>query len=206
MVADLSGRGMTIILTTHYMAEADELCDRLAIIDRGVIQVQGTPAELKRATTDATVVDIVAVGVTADHLDRLRRLDGRPAVTQVEDAAGFTISIHSALPAADVIMAAVRELADVRIVRLTLREATLEDAYVSVVNEAVTSPGTTPSAPGTRSSRRCCWPCSSGRACAAGRSPPSDGAVPPVPRRPESVSWRVGFGRVPARSPTGPVW
>lgn len=144
MIADLSGRGMTIILTTHYMAEADELCDRLAIIDRGVIQAQGTPAELKRATTDATVVDIVAIGVTADHLDRLRQLDGRPDVTHVEDAAGSTISIHSASPAADVIVAAVRELADIRIVRLTPREPTLEDVYVSIVDEAVTSPRTTP--------------------------------------------------------------
>ncbi len=40
---------MTIVLTTHYMEEADRLCDRIAIVDHGRIVVEGTPAELKRA-------------------------------------------------------------------------------------------------------------------------------------------------------------
>ena len=42
--------GMTVLLTTHYMEEADRLCDRIAIVDHGRIVVQGTPAELKAAT------------------------------------------------------------------------------------------------------------------------------------------------------------
>jgi len=41
--------GMTVVLTTHYMEEADRLCDRIAIVDHGRIVAQGTPAELKRA-------------------------------------------------------------------------------------------------------------------------------------------------------------
>ena len=40
---------MTIVLTTHYMEEADRLCDRIAIVDHGRIVVAGTPAELKAA-------------------------------------------------------------------------------------------------------------------------------------------------------------
>ena len=42
--------GMTVVLTTHYMEEADRLCDRIAIVDRGQIVARGTPAELKAGT------------------------------------------------------------------------------------------------------------------------------------------------------------
>jgi ABC-2 type transport system ATP-binding protein len=49
--------GMTILLTTHYMEEADRLCDRLAIVDHGRIVVEGTPSELKAAAGSATLED-----------------------------------------------------------------------------------------------------------------------------------------------------
>src|ERR687898_2676141 len=47
--------GMTVVLTTHYMEEADRLCDRIAIVDHGRIVVEGTPAELKRAAGSMTL-------------------------------------------------------------------------------------------------------------------------------------------------------
>ena len=50
--------GMTVVLTTHYMEEADRLCDRVAIVDRGRIVVEGTPAELKRAAGSVTLEDV----------------------------------------------------------------------------------------------------------------------------------------------------
>jgi len=49
--------GMTIVLTTHYMEEADRLCDRIAIVERGRIVVSGTPQELKRAARAVTLED-----------------------------------------------------------------------------------------------------------------------------------------------------
>src|SRR6185369_17587139 len=45
----INREGTTMFLTTHYMEEADHLCDRLAIVDDGTIAVEGTPAELKRS-------------------------------------------------------------------------------------------------------------------------------------------------------------
>ena len=48
VVSDLRGEGRTVVLTTHYMEEADQLCNRIAIIDGGRIVALGTPAELKR--------------------------------------------------------------------------------------------------------------------------------------------------------------
>jgi ABC-2 type transport system ATP-binding protein len=50
--------GMTIVLTTHYMEEADRLCDRIAIVDRGRIVNAGTPSELKAAARAATLEDV----------------------------------------------------------------------------------------------------------------------------------------------------
>jgi ABC-2 type transport system ATP-binding protein len=56
----LQGDGVSLFLTTHYLEEADRLCDRLAIVDRGVIVVRGTPDELKAEVG----ADVVTVGLT----------------------------------------------------------------------------------------------------------------------------------------------
>jgi ABC-2 type transport system ATP-binding protein len=50
--------GTTVVLTTHYMEEADRLCDRIAIIDRGRIVAAGTASELKAAARAATLEDV----------------------------------------------------------------------------------------------------------------------------------------------------
>ena len=72
--------GTTMFLTTHYMEEADELCDRIAIIDRGRIVVSGTPGELKRSVGTDTVELRLASdgddGVAAAQDEVARRLDG----------------------------------------------------------------------------------------------------------------------------------
>ena len=69
ILGELHGEGQTILLTTHYMEEADELCNRLAIIDRGRLLALGPPAELKRSTGADTVVTVSASG----DLDALRQ-------------------------------------------------------------------------------------------------------------------------------------
>ena len=84
---------LTILLTTHYLEEADELADRLVIVSRGQVVARGTPAELKATLRgDAVQVDVAsgvaeraqavlaAAGATPDTI-----LDGRTIVTRVED-------------------------------------------------------------------------------------------------------------------------
>jgi ABC-2 type transport system ATP-binding protein len=67
--------GRTVLLTTHYMAEADEMCDRIAIVDHGRILAQGTPAELKRMVQKESLfvvgVDALPQGTTAATLRAL---------------------------------------------------------------------------------------------------------------------------------------
>src|SRR4029078_3093552 len=68
VLGELHREGQTILLTTHYMEEADQLCDRLAIIDHGKLLALGTPEELKAPTGADTVVTVVAA---PEDLDRL---------------------------------------------------------------------------------------------------------------------------------------
>ena len=75
---------MTVLLTTHYMFEADMLCDRIAVIARGRIVGEGTPEELKAGVADGWVTEIEVFGVGEATVARLRELDGVTAVT-VED-------------------------------------------------------------------------------------------------------------------------
>jgi ABC-2 type transport system ATP-binding protein len=77
-VARLREGGITIFLTTHYLEEADALCDRVAIIDHGRIVAEGTPEELKRQTAG----DVVILGVTGDGGAALELLRGQPFVRE----------------------------------------------------------------------------------------------------------------------------
>jgi ABC-2 type transport system ATP-binding protein len=85
-VRRLRDEGMTIFLTTHYLAEADTLCDRISIIDGGLIVAEGTPSDLKREISgDVVIVDMAAPGsaVLPDEttmLEATKLLAGEPFV------------------------------------------------------------------------------------------------------------------------------
>ena len=85
-VAALQGRGITVILTTHYMEEADRLCGRLAIVDHGRILTLDTPAALKRALPGGQILDLSVRGA-APLLPRLSALPGVLRVERLERAA-----------------------------------------------------------------------------------------------------------------------
>jgi ABC-2 type transport system ATP-binding protein len=85
ILGELHREGQTILLTTHYMEEADALCNRVAIIDRGRLLALGAPAELKRSTGADTIVTVTAPG----DLDRLANVlessvPGAQQVTRVD--------------------------------------------------------------------------------------------------------------------------
>ena len=80
-------RNLTMLLTTHYMEEADKLCDRIAIVDHGKLVALGTPMELKHSVPGANVVEIHLDSDSAEWKQRLESLDG---VTSVQaESAGF---------------------------------------------------------------------------------------------------------------------
>ncbi len=90
-VQALRSQGITVVLTTHYMEEADELCDRLAIIDHGKILVEDTPAALKAGIGGDKIYDLRLRDAhqTAQLTARLRELSGVTAVEPI--AAGLRV-------------------------------------------------------------------------------------------------------------------
>src|SRR5919199_3616210 len=75
-ISDLAATGKTVLLTTHYMFEADELCDRIAVIAGGLIVAEGTPAGLKASVADGKVVEIEVYGTAEEAVSRLRSVEG----------------------------------------------------------------------------------------------------------------------------------
>jgi ABC-2 type transport system ATP-binding protein len=85
ILRDLHQQGRTIVMTTHYMQEADELCDRLAIIDRGKLLALDTPARLRAQAPGATLIDLTIEGDVAAAARLCRSLTG---VDRVDEAPG----------------------------------------------------------------------------------------------------------------------
>ena len=133
ILRELNGEGQTILLTTHYMEEADQLCDRLAIMDHGRILALGTPSELKRSIGADTIVRVHAAG----DLERLSEALGAgvPGVTR-RLLSGGEVELHvrgaeRLLPR--VIAAAERDGLEVD--DLSIAEPTLETVFIHLTGE-----------------------------------------------------------------------
>lgn len=121
-------RGCTILVSTHYMEEAQRLCDRVAIIEHGKAIAIGSPGELIASLDGNLVVEVeMAVGDVED--EDVRRLAGVTSVRRENGA--LLVSVREA----HVTVPALLDLFRVRsasLAHLTLRQATLEDVYVSL--------------------------------------------------------------------------
>jgi ABC-2 type transport system ATP-binding protein len=131
-IADLVEAGKTVLLTTHYMFEADALCDRIAVIAKGRIVGTGTPAELKESVSDGRVTEIEVFGIDDTVVERLRTLDGVTSVT-VEDREQAQLLVVQTTAARELTAPLLAHLEGFEIGRVASREPTLEDAYISLV-------------------------------------------------------------------------
>lgn len=134
-VAALAATGTTVLLTTHYMFEADELCDRIAVITDGRIVATGTPAELKRNASEISVVEIEAYGIEDPTIAAVREVSGVVAL-DVQDRGLAQLLIVRAEPGVEVTQRVLGCLDGVRVGRVSSREPTLEDAYVELVSRS----------------------------------------------------------------------
>jgi len=132
-VRELKARGKTILLTTHYMAEAEELCDRIAIINRGHLVALDTPAALKQRISGDSVID---VQVNEQNLAALKAqldmLDGRSSILVTEAAPFKKISIRTPEPG-KVMQLLAPFIGPGTIQGLEVRNQTLEDVYVAII-------------------------------------------------------------------------
>jgi ABC-2 type transport system ATP-binding protein len=133
-ISELAEAGKTVLLTTHYMYEADALCDRIAVIAEGRIVAEGTPSDLKSIVADRTVVEIEAFGAPEEAIQRLRAAPGVTSVA-VEDREHAQLLLVQAPQGSVLTQQLLAQLDGVRIGRVAAREPTLEDAYVSLVTE-----------------------------------------------------------------------
>jgi len=130
IVNGFKARGRTVLLTTHYMDEAQRLCDRVAVVDHGRIIALGSPAELIRTLGGDHVIEIrTAPNGPAPEADALARL---PAVKAVHaEPGGLVLSVaepHVAIPA---VLQAL-DAQGVKLASLETRHASLEDVFVSL--------------------------------------------------------------------------
>ena len=130
VIGDFKATGRTVMLTTHYMDEAERLCDRVAIVDHGRVIALGTPSELIHQLGGENIVDFqLAEGVGGCTPDELGRL---PSVQSARSSDGlFSLAVeqpHVALPA---LLAHLQSRGQV-LASLTTRHATLEDVFVSL--------------------------------------------------------------------------
>ncbi|MHB8573418.1 MAG: ABC transporter ATP-binding protein [Candidatus Dormibacteria bacterium] len=126
----------TTILTTHYMHEADELCDRIAIVNNGMIVAEGTPSELKRRVQQNVVIDL-QLSAGSDLLDELRGVSGvETATVELRDGSDlFSLIVSDDGVLARVLATAERGGRQVRGVQK--REPTLEDAFVTLTGRRI---------------------------------------------------------------------
>lgn len=132
LIAALREAGKTIVLTTHYMFEADALCDRIAVIAAGRIIATGTPAELKATVAERTIIEIEAYGASDAMLDRLRAVDGVESLTVEPREQAQVIMVRSSR-GSELVQGLMRELDGASVGRVVSREPTLEDAYVELI-------------------------------------------------------------------------
>jgi ABC-2 type transport system ATP-binding protein len=133
IVDELRGEGETILLTTHYLDEADQLCDRVAIMDHGRILALDTPERLKQSTGAGSIVKITTATKDPEAL-------GRHLVDTVEGATDFKVVDGAVLLAATgtgllprILNAA--EQIDVNVSDLSVSEPTLETVFINLTGK-----------------------------------------------------------------------
>ena len=133
-------RGVTIFLTTQYLEEADELAERVGIVNHGLLTAEGTPAELKRSVgSDVIIANVVETEQAKEALGRLKSV-------QHVDAYENEISVSTTNGAAlisDVALAL--NQAAVHVNSLTLRTPTLDDVFLQVTGARMEAEAETPS-------------------------------------------------------------
>ena len=136
LVRDLRGRGTTVLLTTHYMDEAEQLCDRLVILDRGTVVAGGTPAEVTGSVTEPTLRF-----TTATPFDRAGLA---AAIDRPVEAAGGEFVVGG-VPTPELIATVTAWLRDhqVQLTDLRTGHASLEEVFLRLTEEPEASEPTT---------------------------------------------------------------
>jgi len=134
-IRNLQSAKKTILLTTHYMFEADALCERIAVINKGKIVALDTPDKLKRAVQDLSIVEIEVFGIPPEYIEKIRAMKFVDNVA-VESRDQRQVLLVQTSKGPSAISELVEALNGLRLGKIVTREPTLEDAYVRLVGGA----------------------------------------------------------------------
>jgi ABC-2 type transport system ATP-binding protein len=132
VIRDLQAEQKTILLTTHYMFEADSLCQRVAVIDKGTIVALDSPSELKKHVADLSVIEVETYGTSDEIVSRLRGLSFVDSL-HIEERDQRQMLLIQTARGAEAVPDVINSLNGTRVGRVIVREPTLEDAYVRLV-------------------------------------------------------------------------
>ena len=132
----------SVLLTTHYMAEADELCDRLAVIDRGQVLALDRPAALRRSVQGGQHVELEIRG-PGELLDAGTGLEGIHAAWGAPHPEHGTRTLKFRLPPERALVDVLRtlEARGLKVEQVATRETTLEDAFIAIVGRGIEDAG-----------------------------------------------------------------
>ena len=120
-------RGLTVLLTTHYMDEADRLCDRIAIVDHGKLVALDSPLKLKASIPSQNAIEVSFPTVPEGWSDRLKALPHVQSVTNEDHI--FRIATSDG-PATTMALVAATEAAGLAVQSLAVKSTTLDDVFV----------------------------------------------------------------------------
>jgi ABC-2 type transport system ATP-binding protein len=135
VVRDLQNQKKTILLTTHYMFEADALCQRIAVINKGNIVAMDTPSKLKKVVQDLSVIELETFGISEEILAQLRALEFVDNVSVEDQEQKQMLRVQTKRGSA-AIPDLMKLMDGQRVGRVIAREPTLEDAYVRLVGNS----------------------------------------------------------------------
>jgi len=136
-IRELVANGSTILLTTQYLDEADQLADRIAVIDRGLKVAEGTPEELKTGVGESTLqLRLTDKSLVEDAAVLVKQIAGTAPVLTPE-AGGLNVPLPDANKAADVLIA-LRE-ANLSITSAAVQQPTLDEVFLALTGHATES-------------------------------------------------------------------
>ncbi|MEI6797083.1 MAG: ABC transporter ATP-binding protein, partial [Methanomassiliicoccales archaeon] len=132
MIKQLVADGKTMLLTTHYMYEADELCNRIAVVNKGKIVALDTPRGLKGLMQDMNIIEVEGFGITDHEIAALRGMEGVRTVSATISESKQVLRIQ-VVDASEMLTPVTQQLRDCRVIGTRIKEPTLEDAYLWLV-------------------------------------------------------------------------
>ncbi len=133
IIEDLRRDGITVLMATHYMEEADALSDRVAIINEGKIIALGSPTELKKAFGKLTVIEILIANPKPDIEQILREIIEGPILIKNSEIRIHVKDYESSLP--KIVEVLLRN--GIRIVQISITEPTLEDVFLKLTGRGL---------------------------------------------------------------------